>query len=133
MTEELIDPPEPEESSEPTLRAKTLKNRPLIVRPVDHKTEAGQDGKPWEFVECDVWVLDRSGVEQFASGVRVSWWKARNQIKGAIGAYIACRPEEMDDNSVVLRPLRGEARKVAEQVIADIKGEGTPEASSEPF
>ena len=138
MTDELMDPPEPGDE-EPRLKAKNLKNRPLLIRPTDHRTETGQDGKPWEYVECDVWVLDRSGVEEEATGVRFSWWRARNQIKNAMGRFIACRPVEQDDNSVILVPLKDEARKVAGQVMADLQTAPAPsptkadEEGTEPF
>ena len=48
-----------------------------------------------------------------------------------IGLIAAAGPVEQDDRSVILVPLKDEARKIAEQVVADIKGAGAD--GSEPF
>lgn len=117
----IQDPPPPPEGAA-SLRAADLKNRVLILRPERHDTVEGKDGKPWEFVECDVWVLDRAGIVEHASGVRFSWWKAVAQLKNSIGALVACKPVEREDRSVELEPLTGEARKVAERVAGEIGG-----------
>lgn len=125
----IIDPP-PAPEGAGLLRAADLKNRVLLLRPQVHDTVEGKDGKPWEFVSCDVWVLDRAGIEHHAEGVRFSWWKAVAQLKDQIGDLIACKPVEQDDRSIELVPLGGEARKVAERVAAEIDGATTGE---EPF
>lgn len=123
----LVDPAElPEGGNPDRLNAKNLKNCVLVVKPTSHETIPGKDGKPWEFVECDVWVLDRTGVVETGQGVRFSWWRAVRRLQGQIGEFVGCKPVEQDDNSVDLLPLEGDAKKVAEQVVADIK-------SSEPM
>lgn len=136
----IIDPP-PAPEGGTNLRAADLKNRVLLLRPTGHDTVEGKDGKPWEFVECDVWVLDRAGIVEEGTGVRFSWWKAVAQLKGSIGQFVACKPVEQDDRSVELLPLSGDARQVAEKVAAEIGlravgGVPTPagyDPGSEPF
>lgn len=121
MTEFADPTPPPESSGEgPSMRAKDLKNQPLILRPTKHDVTPGKDDKPWEFVEADVWVLDRSGVVAHASGVRFSWWKVREQLRTQIGQFVAGRPKEGDDNSVHLEALSGPAREVAVQAMKEI-------------
>jgi hypothetical protein len=67
-----------------------------------------------------VWVLDRAGIDIHDEGVRISWWKAVEQLKDNIGQLVACKPVEQADNSIELTPLAGEARTVAERVAATI-------------
>lgn len=138
--------PEPAPESRERLNAKDLKNQVLIVRPTKHDTVPGTkpndrgEIKPWEFVEADVWVLDRQGVTASETEVRFSWWKAVAQLKDQIGQYVACKPVEQADNSVELVALTGEAREVAVSVVADLEAEKSPAAepvdeefSGEPF
>lgn len=108
-------PPVPEGGNQ--LKAKDLKNKVIIIKPTEHDTVPGKDDKPWEFVAGDVWVLDRAGVTETGQGVRFSWWKAVAQLKGLLGEFVACKPTEMDDNSVELVPLAGEARDVAAKIV----------------
>lgn len=117
----IIDPPPAPEGGQ-NLRAADLKNRVLLLRPTEHDTVEGKDGKPWEFVACDVWVLDRAGIVETGHGVRFSWWKAVAQLKDAIGRFVACKPVEQEDRSVELMPLPGDARAVAEKVAAELSG-----------
>jgi hypothetical protein len=111
--------PPPESSG---LRAKDLKNLPLLILPGEHKSETSKrDEKPWEFVECRVIVLDRSGIVQQADGVRISWARAIPQLVDAHGEWIAVRPVE-DGNAVVLAELEGADLAVAERVLDDLDG-----------
>lgn len=121
----IIDPP-PAPEGGGQLKASELKNRVLLLRPTEHDTVEGKDGKPWEFVACDVWVLDRAGIVEEGTGVRFSWWKAIAQLKGAIGQFVACKPVEQDDRSVELLPLTGDARDVAERVAGELSGSTPP-------
>lgn len=107
------------------LRGKDLKNRPVILRPEAYAEDIGQDGKPWKYVTCDVWVLDRAGVEQQATGVRISWTYAVGQLKQQMGQLVACRPVEGESNAVELQPLQGDARIVAEKVAGEIEAEAS--------
>lgn len=139
-----VPPPEPGEGGS-TLRAKALKNRALILQPVSfHQDGKGKDraGNPttYEYVKCNVWVLDRAGVETSDSGLQISWWRAREQLRQQMGELVACRPIEEQDNSVVLAPLQGVPREMAEKVVAEIEGgdhaiseRGTDEDGSEVF
>lgn len=137
---DVVDPPEPPEPSEggDYIKAKDLKNLPLVVQPQNIGTDIGKDGTDYEYVNCSVWVLDRSGVVNSGTNVRVSWWRAREQLRNILGRFVPCRPVEQPDNSVILVPLKEEARKVAESVIADLKTAPAdpgpePPSDSEPF
>jgi hypothetical protein len=129
---ELHDPPPAPETRE-RLNAKDLKNQVLLLRPTNHDTIPGTkqndagEIKPWEFVECDVWVLDRQGITAHETGVRFSWWKAVNQLQDMIGKFVSCKPVEQADNSVSLVPLTGEAKEVALQAIKTIEAGDSPE------
>ena len=104
------------------MNAKNLKNQVLLLKPTGTgEWPAKDDRKAQPFVTCDVWVLDRSGVTETGQDVRFSWWKAVSQLSGQIGEFVGCKPTERDDNSVELVPLEGDARKVAAQVVADIR------------
>lgn len=131
----IVDPPPPPEGGG-AMRAADLKNRVLLLRPTKHDTVEGKDGKPWEFVECDVWVLDRQGVVEEAQGVRFSWWKAIAQLSDNLGRYVACKPVEQEDRSVQLVPLSGDARVVAERIVKELEGDAPPPEypeDEEPF
>ena len=140
---DILDPPTPPEPSEGgSLKARDLKNLPIILRPVRVAEEPGkrdpekpdEEPKPWKFVECDVWVLGAGGVEQEGTGLRISWWRAYEQIKNAIGRFIPCRPVQQDDRSVILVPLKGDTRAAAERIVADVEtGAIDDEAGTEPF
>jgi hypothetical protein len=108
--------PAPESSQ---LRAKDLKNLPLLVRPGEYREEEGRDGKPWNFVECEVIVLDRSGIVQRADELRFSWARAIPQLREFTGEWVACRPVE-EDQAVVLAPLTGADLDVAQRVLDEL-------------
>lgn len=135
----LVDPtPPPEPGEGNRLRARDLKNTPLILKPVREGNEPGKDNKPWVYIECEVWTLDRQGVVAHETGIRFSWWRAVEQLKSQIGQYVACRPVEQDDNSIILTPLSGAAREVAEAALAtlaapQVDGQDVSEFSEEPF
>lgn len=124
---QLPPPPEPGEAS--GLRAKQLKNQPIVLLPTGVGVGKGKDreGNPteYEYINCTVWVLDRQGVTDSAEGVQFSWWRAREQLRDLIGQYVACRPVEQDDNSVILTELSGEALAVAAKVVESLKAEAS--------
>lgn len=148
----IVDPPEPPEGGGTTMRAKDLINRSCIFRPTGEgywpakpATEHERAQKAQPFVECDVWVLDRAGVIEEGTGVRVSWWKAVEQLKAAPpGSFMPGKPRtEEGSNAIYLAPLTPEARTVALAVIESLEpvpavpsGNGADpyaEFSEEPF
>lgn len=123
---DFLDPPEPPEGSA-SLKAKDLKNKVCLFRPTavgewpaKEATEEEKAKPAQPYVECDVWVLDRAGVTDEGTAVRVGWWKAVAQLKDNIGQIVAAKPMEQDDRSVVLVALTGEAREVAAKVSAEL-------------
>jgi hypothetical protein len=104
------------------LRAKEIKNHSVILKPIKRGEAEGKDGTPWSFAECDVWLLDRSGVARHESGVRISWKRVLPQLEDRYGQYVLCRPKELDGGGVVLVGLEGEAREVAERVVSELNG-----------
>ena len=57
----------------------------------------------------------------------MSWWRAVEQLKESLGAFVGGKPVENDDRSVTLVPLEGQARDVAEAIVKEIT-EGAPDA-----
>ena len=102
------------------LRAKEIKNHSCVLKPTARGEAEGKDGVPWRYAECDVWMLDRSGVERHESGVRISWKRVLPQVEGKFGQYILCKPKELDGGGVVLVGLEGEAREVAKRVVDEL-------------
>lgn len=132
---EFLDPPPPPDPGE-RMKAADLKNKVVLLRPTKHDVIDGKpdpktgEVKPWEFVECDVWVLDRVGIVEQDRGIRISWWRAVAQLCEAIGSFVACKPLEQEDRSVILASLVGESREVATQAIKEI--EAAPAVNEEP-
>jgi hypothetical protein len=140
---ELSDPPDAPEpgAGGNFVKARDLVNQPVILLPLRLETDeskVNKDGSPWEFVTCHYWTLDRSGV--VADGeARVSWWRAKAQLRECIGQYVACRPTQQDDNSITLERLSGAAREVAAKAVASLSApveddsQWDEEPGSEPF
>jgi hypothetical protein len=97
-----------------------LKNRPCILRPTMRGKAESKDGSEWNYIECDVWLLDRSGVERHEEDVRISWKRVMPQLDGKFGQYVLCRPKETEGGGVVLVGLDGEARKDAERIVDEL-------------
>lgn len=119
----FVDPPAPPEPGETGLRAKDLKNRIVVLRATGTgiDTERLDDaGRPWEWTTCDAWVIDRSGVEQHVSGLRVSWWRVREQLNAAGGNYVAGRVVQGSDNSVTLEAVVGPKREMLTSTMKEI-------------
>lgn len=119
----VVDPPTPPEAGEAGLRAKNLKNLPVIFRPIAMGVAPKKDkpGEEYEFVNCDVWVFDQSGIIDKGERVQVSWWRAREQLRELLGEFVACRPTEQDDNSVTLAVLSSRAREVAAKLVEELE------------
>lgn len=151
MTDELsTDVPAPPEASEGEfVKAADLKNLPVIWHPVSEGQWPEKDGKPGgTFVECSVWVLGVGGIEKHADRVRVSWWRAKAQLKERMGGFLGAKAIEQDDRSVILTPLSAKALELAKSVMDEVRatpapaveavaealgGEAIPDDGSEPF
>jgi hypothetical protein len=96
-----------------------LRNTPILVKPGQRYERDGQDGKPWVYVECEVVTLDRQGIVEHADGVRVSWVRVLPQLEGARDQWVAARPVDTGEG-IVLEPLSGAARDVAERVADEL-------------
>jgi len=119
---DLEDPDPPPDAGEgSTLRAKDLKNKPLLIRPTAIGTDIGKDGTEYEYVACEVWTLDRMGIEDHSTDVRFTWWRVKPVLREKMGHLIAARPVQQDDNSVILERLTGPAREAAEKAVVEIR------------
>lgn len=123
----FVDPADPPEASE-RLKAGDLKNKVCIFRPQvlgmwDDREENGQVKKGGRYIECDVWVLDRAGIVEESTGVRISWWRAVAQLEPHIGEFVLASPREQDDRSVILIKTSSEEWRAAGAAAVDtIKG-----------
>lgn len=130
----FVDPPDPPEAGGDRLNAKNLKGAYLVLLPKEMgewpaKPEERDDlgnvvrkaSKAQPFVSCDVWVFDRAGVTDQGTDVRFTWWRAVEQLRGQLGEYVACRPMEQEDRSVILVRLSGDAREAAAKIVNEIR------------
>ncbi len=116
--------PPPEATEGSSMRAKDLKNKPCIFHPTkEGEWPAREDMNGGAYVACDVWVLDRQGVVEHGTNVKVSWWRCLDDLRAHMGGYLGGKPEQQDDNSVILAPLSDAAQKVGEQVVADLESD----------
>lgn len=106
-------------------RAKDLRNKPLLVNPGAYEeVPSTRDDTTWRYYDCKVIVLGKDGIESRSDGVRISWSRAIPQLSAVPkGEWLACRPVEGAGGGVVLEPLNGDARVVAEQVLSELDGE----------
>lgn len=130
------DPIEPPEGGQ-SMKATDLQNKVCLFRPTgtgewpakpDEYDDAGNVVKkargPQTYIECDVWVLDRQGILEHGTGVRVSWWKAVAQLQSVdLGDFVLAMPrKEEDSNAVVLvKTSKQEWRDVGERVVKEIR------------
>jgi hypothetical protein len=123
MSDLFVDPGEPGELKG-SLRAKDLINKPLLIRPLSEQTVEGQDSKPWHFVECDIAVIGMGGIEDHASGVRISWVRVLPQLTQRMtekpGAWVGGIPKVQQDNSVVLTPFSDKGRETASNLMPQV-------------
>jgi len=115
-------PPEPPEGSN-RLNAKDLKGHVVVFHPYAVGEDVGKDGKPWRFVVCDVWQIDRAGIVERDTEVRVSWWRAYEQLKACLGGFVPCKVVENEDRSVTLAVLAGQAAEVVKGCRDEITGD----------
>ena len=126
MSDVFVDPGDPGDLKG-NLRAGDLLNLPCLFRVTgeglwDAKpAELNDDGTvkhkaqgPRPYVECDVVVLGAAGIEDHASGVRVSWSRVvPDQLSMAkLGRWVPARPKQQDDRSIILMAFddKGKAR-----------------------
>lgn len=130
----LTDPP-PAPEGGGSIRAKELLNKVCIFKPTSLGTwPATEDKKEQPYVECDVWVLDRAGVLEEGTGVRVAWWKAVDQLQSKIGEYVGAKPVQAEgSNAISLLPLEGDAREVAARVTAELESATTNDDDDDVF
>lgn len=136
---DFLDPPEPPEAGA-SMKAKDLKNKVCLFLPTamgewpaKEATENEGAKQPQPYIECEVWVLDRQGVTESGSGVRVGWWRAVEQLRSSIGSYVAGKPVEQEDRSVILLSLTGDARDVATRVLKELTSDLPPDDEGRPF
>lgn len=126
-----VDPPEPEDR----LGAADLKNKVCLFRPTvwgewpPKGEELNEDGSvkqkaqgPRPYCECDVWVLDRAGIVESGTGIRVSWWRAVKQLEPVeLGSFILAMPVEQPDRSVILmKTSKQDWRDIAALAVKEI-------------
>lgn len=136
-----IDPPDPELR----MGAADLKNKVCLFRPTAHgewpakDATVSEDGRaikaqgPRPYIECDVWVLDRAGIVEEGTGVRVSWWRAVEQLKPvALGKFVLAMPVEQQDRSVILlKTSKQEWRDIAATAVKEITGKNDAQPITE--
>jgi hypothetical protein len=131
----FTDPVEPPEGGL-SMKATDLQNKVCLFRPMArgewpakeaHTTEDGTTMKaqgPRPYVECDVWVLDRAGIIEEGTGVRVSWWKAVAQLEAVeFGDFVLAMPRKEDDSNaiVLIKTSKEEWREIGARVVKEIK------------
>lgn len=145
-----IDPPEGGQS----MKATDLQNKVCLFRPTARgewpaREEHVEDGKtikasgPRPYIECDVWVLDRQGILEEGTGVRVSWWKAVKQLEDVeLGEFVLAMPRKEDDSNaiVLVKTSKEEWREVGARMVKEITNrsnqvplDGTEEAPYDEF
>lgn len=139
-----VDPPDPPEEGAAQLRAKDLKNRVVVLRPVsvgEWPARAAADGKPAQqaqaWIGCECWVIDGSETfEQFEPEVRISWWRTVEQLKDCMGEFVVGRVTEQEDRSIILARLSDRQKagvdRVWEQIVGMVGGAGDGAASPTP-
>lgn len=127
MTDDLfLEPGDPGELKG-SIRAGDLLNLPCLFRvtgegewdakPAEYHDDGSIKQKaqgPRPFVECDVVVLGAGGIEDYASGVRVSWTRVvpAQLSMEKVGRWVPARPKQQDDRSIILMGFdeKGKAR-----------------------
>lgn len=134
MTDPFLDPGEPGDVKS-ALRASDLINLPLLVRVTGEgewpAREAGVDANgqqiraqgPSPYVECDVVVLGASGIEDHATGVRISWRRVvPHQLSiDMAGRWVPCRPKQQEDRSIILTTFDAKGKAKAAELLPEIE------------
>jgi len=129
----FLDPGEPGDVKS-SMRAGDLINLPLLVRVTGegewpareaHVDEQGRQIRaqgPTPYVECDVVVLGAGGIENHGTGVRISWRRVvPHQLSiDKQGEWVACRPKQQDDRSIVLMGFDEKGKRRAAELMGEI-------------
>ena len=79
---------EPADSS--GLRSKDMYGKTVLVRPISHGEDVGEDG-PYTFWNCDVVIIDRAGIEASGSDVRIGWKLIQKGLANRQGKWILAK------------------------------------------
>jgi hypothetical protein len=120
MSEWYTDIEEPGEFS--GIRSKDLYNRTVLVRPVEHGEDVGDDG-PYTFWNCDVVILNQAGVEDSSSGVRIGWKLIQKGLENRQGKWILAKAVQKG-TAWVLDPaaVKPEARSLVAGLKDQVEG-----------
>ena len=88
MSDWYTDIEEPGEFS--GIRSKDLYNRVVLVRPVEHGEDVGDDG-PYTFWSCDVVIVNQAGIEDSGSNVRIGWKLIQKGLANRQGSWILAK------------------------------------------
>lgn len=72
------------------IRSKDLYNRVVLVRPVEHGEDVGDDG-PYTFWSCDVVIVNQAGIEDHGSNVRIGWKLIQKGLENRQGSWILAK------------------------------------------
>jgi hypothetical protein len=138
-----VDPPEGGQS----MKAADLQNKVCLFRPTGtgewpaKEARVDEQGKEWKaqgpqpYIECDVWVLDRAGILEEGTGVRVSWWKVVKQLEAVeFGEFVLGMPRKEDDSNaiVLIKTAKDEWRDIGARVVKEIDATATVVTEREP-
>jgi hypothetical protein len=142
----FTDPVEPPEGGQ-SIKAADLQNKVCLFRPTAHgewpakAAHVDENGKEWKaqgpspYIECDVWVLDRAGILEEGTGVRVSWWKAVKQLEAVeLGDFVLAMPRKEDDSNaiVLIKTSKDEWREIGARVVKEIQAAVPAAPAEEP-
>lgn len=138
MTDTFVDPGPPgEPPAREYMKSKDLINKPLIILPTELRHDGNgkdNDGNPkaYDYVNAEVWVIDRAGVVEHGEDVQFSWVRVIPQLTDRLGKFVLAKPVVDADNSRILVPLSPEAKEVAGKAIAEIRAEKNGRADQDP-
>ncbi len=142
----FTDPVEPPEGGA-SMKAADLQNKVCLFRPTGtgewpaKEARVDEQGKEWKaqgpqpYIECDVWVLDRAGILEEGTGVRVSWWKVVKQLEAVeFGDFVLGMPRKEDDSNaiVLIKTSKDEWREIGARVVKEIDAAAAVVTEREP-
>lgn len=137
MTDVFMDPGDPGELRG-SLRAGDLLNLPCLFRVTGEgewpaKPEENKRAQP--YMECDVVVLGAGGIENHASGVRISWARVvpAQLNMGKVGQWVPARPKQQDDRSIVLMGFDARGKEAAAKLLPEAEALFAASSVTEAF